>query len=189
MLHESKTVMGIDFDQKIASPFILRLDLANCMFGHTEPEPTDWWALLCLLDSLYNDPVPPSTNQFCWKKNQFRHTPHIVKYQMVSLYNSSFHNALLISTESFLFLRLIWWVTHSILGLLQLIFCVQVSNSLFGTGRRSNTKNLVFETLPLVFGLDLPSCSSPSLFITTPWHQLMFQKWRSSNHHHANYFL
>ena len=50
-------------------------------------------------------------------------------------------------------------VTHSILGLLQLIFCVQVSNSLFGTGRRSNTKNLVFETLPLVFGLDLPSCS------------------------------
>ena len=138
------------------------------MFGHSEPEPTDWWALLCLLDSLYNDPVPPSTNQFCWKKNQFRHTPHIVKYQMVSFYNSSFHNALLVSTESFLFLRLIWWVTHSILGLLQLIFCVQVSNSLFGTGRRSNTKNLVFETLPLVFGLDLPSCSSPSLFNTTP---------------------
>ena len=129
MLHESKTVMGIDFDQKMASPFILRLDLANCMFGHTEPEPTDWWALLCLLDSLYNDPVPPSTNQFCWKKNQFRHTPHIVKYQMVSLNNSSFHNALLISTESFLFLRLIWWVTHSILDLVYIL--LHLKNAVF----------------------------------------------------------
>ena len=103
MLHESKTVMGIGFDQKIASPFILRLDLANCMFGHTEPEPTDWWALLCLLDSLLVNHfeqiywlVEPCTgiDKIIIKKmtqyhhlptNTAQHSPRTTEYQPVLL--------------------------------------------------------------------------------------------------------
>ena len=50
MLHDPKTVIGSDFDQKtaekIAPPFIPRLDLANCT----------WISLSCYMDLLHGFP-------------------------------------------------------------------------------------------------------------------------------------
>ena len=44
--------------------------------------------------------------------------PSAIRYQLVLLYNASPCNAQLIQLDNFSFLRLlIWWVTHSILGL------------------------------------------------------------------------
>ena len=44
MLHDPKTVIGSDFDQetaeKIAPPFIARLELANCMHNVVEQKCT-----------------------------------------------------------------------------------------------------------------------------------------------------